>query len=174
MNSSRIMINNQQLKQVFSPIRQLFYLVRQAIMDSNSLKKQIGRKIEQIRTVKGWSRGQVADKIGMSIAGYGSIERGEIDIQITRLAQLAEIFEITLSDLLGITEKNVFNFTGTHNKACHNWQVNSPPSELKELILRQELEKSELIQQSQQKEIEHLQREISRLEEINHLLKEQR
>ncbi len=141
-------------------------------MEHNGLKEQLGTKIKQIRIIKGWSREQVADRIGISVAGYGSIERGETDVSMTRLAQLAEIFEITLSDLLGVTEKTVFNFTGTHSK-CHNWKVNSSPNEFQELVLRQELEKSELIQQAQQKEIEYLQREILRLEEINNLLKSQ-
>jgi transcriptional regulator with XRE-family HTH domain len=174
MNFSPIIIEYQQIKQAFYIVKQFYCLVRQAIMNNYSLKKQIGRKIEQIRTVKGWSRGHVADKLGMSVAGYGSIERGDTDIQLTRLAQLAEIFEITLCDLLGVTEKTVFNFTQAHNEACHNWQVNSSPNEFKELILQQELEKSELIRHSLQKEIEYLQREILRLEEINHLLKEKR
>ena len=132
-------------------------------MDSTALKKEIGKKIEQIRTVKGWSRDQVADKIKMSVAGYGSIERGETNIRLTRLAQLAEIFEVTLSDLLGLTEKTVFNFTQTHNKECHNLQINSPSTE-NELTLQHELEKCQLIQQSQQKEIEYLR-------ELNELLK---
>lgn len=140
-------------------------------MDSAALKKEIGKKIEQIRTVKGLSRDQVADKIKMSAAGYGSIERGETDIRITRLAQLAEIFDITLSDLLGLTEKTVFNFTQTHNKECHNYLVNSPLPELKEFMLQQELEKCQLVQQSQQKEIEYLQRYIEQLQEMNTLLK---
>lgn len=140
-------------------------------MDSTALKKEIGKKIEQIRTVKGLSRDQVADKIKMSAAGYGSIERGETDIRITRLAQLAEIFDITLSDLLGLTEKTVFNFTQTHNNECHNWQVSSPLPEFKEFMLQQELEKCQLVQQSQQKEIEYLQRYIEQLQEINTLLK---
>jgi len=134
-------------------------------MDSTALKKEIGKKIEQIRTVKGWSRDQVADKIKMSVAGYGSIERGETNIRLTRLAQLAEIFEVTLSDLLGLTEKTVFNFTQAHNKGCHNHnlQINSPSTE-NELTLQHELEKCQLIQQSQQKEIEYLR-------ELNELLK---
>ncbi len=134
-------------------------------MDSTALKKEIGKKIEQIRIVKGLSRDQVADKIKMSAAGYGSIERGETDIRLTRLAQLAEIFEITLSDLLGLTEKTVFNLTQTHYKTCHNHNLQiNPISAEHELALQHELEKCQLVQQSQQKEIEYLR-------ELNELLK---
>ena len=143
-------------------------------MNNSLLKEQIGLKVKQLRTVKSWSREQMANKIGISVAAYGSIERGETNVNATRLAQLAEIFEITLSDLLGLTEKNVFNFiTGTHNK-CDNWQVNSPPGTTQDSTLQHEIEKYQLIQQSQQKEIEHLQRHIAQLEEINRLLKEKR
>jgi len=141
-------------------------------MDNSLLKEQIGLKVKQLRTIKNWSREQMADKIGISVAAYGCIERGKTDISVTRLARLAEIFEITLFDLLGITEKNVFNFiTGTHNK-CHNWQVNSPPGATQDSTLQHEIEKYQLIQQSQQKEIEHLQRQLVQLEEINRLSRE--
>jgi transcriptional regulator with XRE-family HTH domain len=145
-------------------------------MDNSLLKEQIGLKVKQLRTIKSWSREQMADKIGISVAAYGCIERGDTDISVTRLAQLAEIFEITLSDLLGLTEKNVFNYTQAYKpayyKTCHNLQVNSPPSATQDSTLQYEIEKYQLIQQSQQKEIEHLQRQLVQLEEINRLLRE--
>jgi len=140
-------------------------------MDENTLKKQIGYRIKQWRVIKRWSRQQVADKLELSVTSYGSIERGETDMCIMRLAQLAEIFEVTLPDLLGLSEKTIFNFTGTHNKECHNWQVSSPP-EMKEWMLKNELEKYQWMQQAQEKEIEYLKQQIAQLQEINQLLKQ--
>lgn len=137
------------------------------IMDENTLKRQIGLKIKQLRIIKGWSRQQAADELDMSVTGYGSIERGETDMCITRLAQIAEIFEIELSDLLGLTEKNIFNFTKIHNTECLIG-INSAPSDLN---LKYELKELQLIRQSHEKEIEYLKQQVAQLQEINQLLK---
>ena len=137
-------------------------------MDSTFLKKQIGLKIKQLRTLKGWSREQMADKLEMSVAGYGSIERGETDLCITRLTQVADTFEITLVDLLGLTEKMVFNF-GVNSEECNNnWSINTP-TDNKEL--KHELEKLQLINQAQINEIENLKQQVLQLHEIIVLLK---
>lgn len=138
-------------------------------MDSTFLKKQIGLKIKQLRTIKGWSREQMADKLEMSVAGYGSIERGETDLCITRLTQVAETFEITLVDLLGLTEKMVFNF-GVNSEECNNnWSINTP---IDNKELKHELEKLQLINQAQTNEIENLKQQVLQLHEIIALLKD--
>lgn len=136
------------------------------IMDENTLKRQIGLKIKQLRIIKGWSRQQAADELDMSVTGYGSIERGETDMCITRLAQIAEIFEIELADLLGFTEKTVFNFTKTHTEYLIG--INSAPSDLN---LKYELKELQLVRQSHEKEIEYLKQQVVQLQEINQLLK---
>ena len=122
-----------------------------------------------MRIVKGLSRQAVADALNISLANYGYIERGEIDVSITRLAEIAEIFEMTLEELVGITEKNVFHFSGMHNKEFHNWKVNFSASEEKDF--EHELEKMKLLFQFQEKENENLRKQIVQLEEINRLLK---
>jgi transcriptional regulator with XRE-family HTH domain len=38
----------------------------------------------------------VAEKLDMSVNGYGDIERGETDVNLSRLEQLADLFEMTL------------------------------------------------------------------------------
>jgi len=127
-------------------------------MDSDTLKKRVGSKIKQFRTIKGWSRQQAADLLEVSLTAYGDMERGKTDVNITRLGQIAEIFEIALTDLLDSTEKNTFN--STH-----------PPDKINELILKNDSEKSQLIQQSQTKEIEYLKQQIAQLQEIITLMK---
>lgn len=138
-------------------------------MNSDTLEKQIGKKIKQFRTIKGWSRQQAADLLEVSLTAYGSIERGETNISIARLEKIAKIFEIALTDLLGSTEKNVFNFAQENNRKCNNWQVASLPDS--ELNLKHELEKSQLIQQAQAEKIENLEQQILQLKEIIALMK---
>jgi transcriptional regulator with XRE-family HTH domain len=143
-------------------------------MDDSAFKKHVAMKIKELRNIKGWTRQQAADKLEMSVAGYGNIERGDTDISITRLAQIAEMFGISLVDLLTLNEKTIFNFSGTHNNdCCHNWQVNSSSNEAEKLGLKNELEKCQLIQQAQEKEIENLKQQIVQLQEIIALLKKE-
>jgi len=140
--------------------------------DKDLLKKQVGFKIKQLRVIKQLTRQYVADKLDISLANYGCMERGEIDISITRLAELAEVFEISLSELFGESEKHIFNFiggTGNNNKKFHNWQVSFSQNEEKEL--KHQLEKSILVQQSQEKEIGYLKEENTQLKEMIKLFK---
>jgi len=139
-------------------------------MDENILKKQIGSKIKQLRAMKGWSRQQTADKLELSVTSYGSIERGETDVTLGRLAQLSEIFEITLFDLLGVVaEKNVVNFSKIHNTECF---IGIHSSASNESHPNHEVRELQLIRQSQEKEIEYLKQQIAQLQEINQLLKQ--
>lgn len=45
----------------------------------------VHEKIRLVRQLKGWSQEDVANKLGMSPNGYGSIERGETDVNLSRL-----------------------------------------------------------------------------------------
>ncbi len=58
----------------------------------------VNLNIKKIREKKGISRGKMADMLGITLNGYGKIERGEVDITITRLYQLSEIFGLSIID----------------------------------------------------------------------------
>jgi len=113
----------------------------------------VHEKIRLVRQLKGWSQEDVASKLGMSPNGYGSIERGETDVNLSRLEQIAQMFGIKLSDLLELTEKNVFNLAGEHNNQS-NWYIGSCSPEF--LQLKTELEKEQAINAEKDKEIEYL------------------
>lgn len=65
-------------------------------------------KIKSLRETKKWSQDYVAAKIGMSTAGYGKIERGEVDITIYKAEQLLKVFDTNLLDLL-LNDRQQFN-----------------------------------------------------------------
>jgi len=69
----------------------------------------IYKNIKTIREMKNLTRDYVAAELDMTASGYGKIERGEIDITISKIYRLASIFEITVSDLLFFNVANVFN-----------------------------------------------------------------
>ena len=49
-------------------------------------------KIRLIRELNKWSQEEMAEKLAMSAGGYAKIERGETQLNIPRLEQLAAIF----------------------------------------------------------------------------------
>ena len=57
-------------------------------------------KIRLIRELNKWSQEEMAEKLAMSAGGYAKIERGETQLNIPRLEQLATIFKVDMWDLL--------------------------------------------------------------------------
>jgi transcriptional regulator with XRE-family HTH domain len=119
-------------------------------------------KIRSIRQSKGWTQPDMAYKLDMSVNGYANIERGETDVQISRLEQIAETFGMELLELLNFGEKNVFYLAADNNQNsfnCKNLQSTDFSNDKKEL--EHELEKARLLLQQQEKEIAYLKDIIS-------------
>ena len=130
---------------------------------------QIYEKIRTIRQLKGWSQEEIAHRLDMSVSGYGSIERGETDVNLSRLEDIAGIFEVDLAELFNLNEKNFFvwdNKVGDNSQ--NHLQVNASNSKSE---CQHELEKSHLIIEQLGKENKLLQQQISDLREINDLLR---
>ena len=53
-----------------------------------------------MREIKNWTQEEMAEKLGMSHNGYAKIERGETKLYLEKLNQIAQIFNIDLSDLI--------------------------------------------------------------------------
>lgn len=125
----------------------------------------VHEKIRFIRQLKGWSQEETAQKLEMSTNGYGSIERGDTDVNLSRLKQLAEVFDVRLSDLVDSSEKTVFNQSGENNSQS-NWHINGNQADNPLPALRLEMEKMQLLLDQKDKEIVYL-------KEIIELLKQQ-
>jgi len=52
-----------------------------------------------ILQLESWTQEDIADKLGISTHAYAKIERGETDVNLSRLQQIAEVMEIGLSQL---------------------------------------------------------------------------
>ena len=126
---------------------------------------QIFEKIRAIRQIKGWSQEEMAYHLNMSVSGYGSIERGETDIPLSRLEQSAQVFEISLAELLSLNEKSIYCI-GDNNTLMHLSQINSDSTNL-----HHQLEKSYFLIEQQAKEIELLKQQILDLRTMVDLLK---
>jgi transcriptional regulator with XRE-family HTH domain len=131
---------------------------------------QLYDKIRVIRELKNWTQEEMAHRLEMSISGYGSIERGETDVNFSRLEKIAKAFGMDLVELFSFGEK--LSIYQTNNSGNNFGQFCNPK-------LDNLSEKLELIIQQKDKEIEYLKQQIldlrqqnTDLREINQLLKE--
>lgn len=67
---------------------------------------EVIEKIRTLRELKQLSQEELAEKIHMSREGYAKIERGERGLDIQRLSQIADALDVSMSDLLSITDKS--------------------------------------------------------------------
>jgi transcriptional regulator with XRE-family HTH domain len=61
---------------------------------------KIYENIKAIRQTKGLTQTYLAEKIGIAINNYGKLERGEIQLTIERLEQLAGIFGMSVVEII--------------------------------------------------------------------------
>lgn len=60
----------------------------------------IGKNIRKLRQGNGWSQGDVAQRLNISIPAFSKIETGITDINISRLNQIAELFEVSTISII--------------------------------------------------------------------------
>jgi transcriptional regulator with XRE-family HTH domain len=63
-----------------------------------NVNKKIGEKIRQIRVLRGLSQENVAEEIGMSHGNFGKIERGEIEVNSSKLIEIARVLKVSPAD----------------------------------------------------------------------------
>ncbi len=122
----------------------------------------VHEKIRLVRRAKGLTLEEVAHQLGMSTNGYGDIERGATDINLSRLEQISQLFGMELSELIDLNEKNVFNFLGPQNTGIgtlNHCNISSGSSE--QLQLKFGFEKQQLIIEQQTQEITYLKKIIA-------------
>ncbi|MEN0054358.1 MAG: helix-turn-helix transcriptional regulator [Mucilaginibacter sp.] len=79
-------------------------------MSDNNKKqtnKSVGKNIRTLRHKRGWSQEDVANRLGISIPAFSKIETGVTDINLSRLEQIANIFEINVAQILVIDSEEI-------------------------------------------------------------------
>lgn len=94
-------------------------------------KMEIGVKIRRIRELKGFSQENVAQELGMSVNGYGKIERNEVSISYDKLLKISEVLNVDLESIIGFDDNVAFN----NFNSKIEWQVGHymMPIEMKKL-----------------------------------------
>lgn len=89
------------------------------------MELNIGENIKKLRELKNVTREDIAHKLKMSLSNYSKIERGEIDLTISRVQQIAEVLDVEVSNILNFDATQIFNISnnklvqGTGAKAEH-------------------------------------------------------
>ncbi|RRD90931.1 helix-turn-helix domain-containing protein [Conchiformibius steedae] len=81
---------------------------------------EIHDKIRFIREQQHITQEEMAEKLNLSASGYSKIERGETKLQFQKLEQIARIFQMNLTDLIGLNERNIallITESGSNNSA---------------------------------------------------------
>jgi transcriptional regulator with XRE-family HTH domain len=71
--------------------------------------KQISYNIKKFRELKNLTREFVATELEMSVSGYSKIERGEIDLSISKLQKISEVLKVPTNEILNFDVTNIFN-----------------------------------------------------------------
>jgi len=67
--------------------------------------KTLGKKIRLLRHQKGWSQEDVAKRLDIYIPAFSKIETGITDINLSRLEQISNLFEMSVVQLLTFNEQ---------------------------------------------------------------------
>ena len=82
----------------------------------------INEKIRLLRQQMGLSQAKMARQLNISTNGYGNIERGQTNLSLTKLKQIAAILDENLMELVKGNDKNIINTMGNNNTGTQNNQ----------------------------------------------------
>lgn len=75
------------------------------------IKSNAYRNIRKIRELKSLTREYVAEEVKMSMSGYGKIERGEVDLTISKLIEISKVLDVSVEFILKFDTTIFFNDT---------------------------------------------------------------
>ena len=114
-------------------------------------------KIKIMREMNQWSQEEVAEKLGMSTTGYAKIERGQTNVSVEKLKQIAQVFNLNVAQLLDDDERFVICSIGDNHSNYNNYFGTNEKLSLENEKLKQLLNAKE-------SEIEALKKVIALLE----------
>jgi transcriptional regulator with XRE-family HTH domain len=118
----------------------------------------IGQKIQKLRELKNFTQEYMAEQLKMSQANYSRLENDNIGLSVDKLQIIAQILEVSPSDLMAFDEKMVFNISNNNFKnGLKELNVHSPS------ISSQERALYEQQIQSLKSENEHLRNLIDKI-----------
>ncbi|RXJ45391.1 helix-turn-helix domain-containing protein [Gelidibacter gilvus] len=121
---------------------------------TSSVSHHKGRKVEQIRKLRGWTQSELGDKLGVSKQAVSKIEQS-INIGDEKLKEFAGALGVTYEGLKNFSEEKVLNNTNNFYENCgvtassinaNVENINNPIKETIEMFERQlDLLRKELV-----------------------------
>jgi transcriptional regulator with XRE-family HTH domain len=72
-------------------------------------KSKVYLNIRKIRELKNLTREHVAEELKMSMSGYGKIERGEVDLTVSKLIEIAKVLDVSIEFIFRFDVSVFFN-----------------------------------------------------------------
>ncbi|GAA4403439.1 hypothetical protein GCM10023187_19500 [Nibrella viscosa] len=107
-------------------------------MKTKTTHRSPGERIRRLRLQRGYSQENMADLLSLSTTAYGDIERGKTELTLSRLEQIADVLNLSVTELL--TEE----------------AITAQPVEIIDNEVRHELETLRLKLEKQQVELDKL------------------
>lgn len=79
------------------------------MQDYRKKAETICENIRKIRELKGWTRDHLAAELNLSPSGYGKIERGEVELTLSKLYQISIILETEVDQILNLNPDQILN-----------------------------------------------------------------
>jgi transcriptional regulator with XRE-family HTH domain len=77
--------------------------------------KLLRENIRKIRELRNYTQEYMADQLGLSVSGYGKIERSDSDINLSRITQIAEILDVSRAVLLEFNSDEILTHLQNEN-----------------------------------------------------------
>lgn len=75
------------------------------------IKSTVYLNIRKIRELKNLTREYVAEEVKMSMSGYGKIERGEVDLTVSKLIKISKVLDVSIEFIFKFDTTIFFNDT---------------------------------------------------------------
>lgn len=87
----------------------------------------IEEKIKSIRELKNYTQGYMAEELGITQAAYSKIESGQTKLTVSKINDIAQIFDMPVEDLVAYDSQRYFNsfnnVKGSNNGSVINGDV---------------------------------------------------
>jgi transcriptional regulator with XRE-family HTH domain len=86
---------------------------------SSRIRTPIGRKIEKVRKLRGFTQEEIGKKLGISKQAYSKVEQSD-SIPQGRIEDIAAILGVTVDGLTSFQDDIILNNSNHFNEAVHN------------------------------------------------------
>lgn len=67
--------------------------------------KNLGIQMRLLRTAKGYTQENMEEFLPVSASAYARIERGETDVKVSRIEEIAQVFGLTATQLINVASQ---------------------------------------------------------------------